>query len=408
MKINSINSIQALKNNTTFKGDVVEFKPSTQYSGKQICIVNPEYYQSLYGLKRPSYKTSVQLKSGERIPLEIDYDTITDYLSDKNGSPDSKLVMKFISLYKLTLQDMTDKNKQAELLYKEGLMEHPKVLDFNTSPEILENALLNELKESSGENGFEFSKSILSQISGHHKKELSAKLLENTEEEKEFIPSDAYIRTIKLFELSKTPDGYNFSDIEKKNDFINAIDAIIAGYGIEDEDNLYSQFLNNAKNGKGKINWDWAIDTTKVVRSLAFFEPLDYVFSQINHFCSKDINNKDAIINTMIQINKNSNYGMDAKSTDFETVMELCFDKNNKFSQKRVDLLFEKFNEADEWVETQIDLNSNDFERYKTILSYSANMLASYFDAITDKKGNLDGSKISFKDYIKSSNISFF
>lgn len=407
MKINSIFLNPTLKNNTSFKRNVIDFRTGLEIKEEQR-FVNPEYYQSIYGLKRPSYKTSVQLKSGKRIPLEIDYDTITDYLSDKNGVPDSKLVKKFISLYKLTLQDMTDKNEQAELLYKEGLMEHPKVLDFNTSPERLENALLNELKENSGENGFEFSKSILSQISGQHKKELSAKLLESTEEEKEFIPSDAYIRTIKLFELSKAPDGYDFSDIEKKNDFINAMEAIISGYGIEDEDDLYKQFLDNAKDNKGNINWDYALDTSKVVRSLAFFEPLDYVFSQINYFCSKDLNNKDAIINTMIQINKNSNYGMDSESTDFETVMELCFDKNQKFSQKRTDLLFEKFNEADEWIETQIDLNSNDFERYKTILSYSANMLSAYFDAITDKKGNINPSKMSFKDFVNSSNISFF
>ena len=409
MKIHSIFTSPAFKNNTAFKGNILNFRTASK---QEVCdiqgYVNPQFYQNLYGIEKPSYKTSVLLKSGERIPLEMDNDTITKYLSDKRGTPDSKLVKKFISLYKETLQQMTDKNEEEIKLFEEGLQEHPRILDFDTSSEILENALLNELKQGSSENDYEFSKNILSQISGQHKKELSAKLLEQVEEDKEYLPSDAYRRTVKLFDLSKTPNGYDFSDIEKKNSFINAMEAIITGYGIEDEDDLYKQFLNNTKDKKGNINWDFALDASKVVRSIAFFEPINYIFSNINHFCSKDIKNKNAILNTMIQINRNSNYGMDSKSTDFETIMELCFDKNQKFNQKRTDLLFEKFKEADEWVDTQIDLNSNDFERYKTILSYSANMLAAYFDEITDEKGNLDDSKLSFENFVNSSNISFF
>jgi hypothetical protein len=407
MKINGIFSGSALKHNTTFKGSVIDFRTGAAVKEEHSPVI-PEYYQNLYGIEKPSYKTSVLLKSGERIPLIMDNSTIRECLSDKDGCPDSKLVKKFISLYQETLQNMTDQNEKEAQLFREEKQENPNIIDFDTSQEQLESALLNELQQSSTESGYEFSKNILSQISGRHKKELSAKLLESIEEEKEFLPSDAYKRTKKLFELSKTPDGYDFSDLDKKNDFINAMDSIIAGYGIDDEDDLYKQFLNNAKDKKGKTDWDYAIDASKVVRSLSFFEPLNYVFSNINYFCSKDIKNKDKILNTIIQINRNSNYGMDSGSTDFETIMELCFDKDNKFSQKRADLLFKKFKEADEWVETQEDLDNCDFERYRTILSYSANMLSSYFDAITDKKGKLNAQKISFKDFVNSSNISFF
>jgi hypothetical protein len=88
--------------------------------------------------------------------------------------------------------------------------------------------------------------------------------------------------------------------------------------------------------------------------------------------------------------------------------MEICFDKNNKFSKERADLLFEKFNEADEWIESQTDSNDCDYERYKTVLSYSANMLSSYFNTITDKSGKINASELSFQNFIKSSNISFF
>ncbi len=409
MKVNGIFSNSALKNNTSFKSNIIDFRTGSEIKDKEEQpFLDPEYYQYIYGIKKPSYQTSVLLKSGERVPLEIDNSTISEYLSDKKGMPDYKLVKEFISLYGKTLQDIIDRNSEEEQLYKEELSEKPDIIEFNTSPEVLENALIQELQKGYAEDGYEFSRNILSQISGQHKKELSSKLLESLEEEKEFLPFDAYRKTKKLFELSKTSDGYDFSDIKKKNTLINALDSIIDGYGIEDENGLYREFLDNAKDEEGKINWDYAIDTTKVVRSLAFFEPLDYVFNRINYFCSKDIDNKDEILNTIIQINKNSNYGMDAESTDFETVMEICFDKNNKFSKERADLLFEKFNEADEWIESQTDSNDCDYERYKTVLSYSANMLSSYFNTITDKSGKINASELSFQNFIKSSNISFF
>ena len=84
MKIQQILPYKAPKQN--FKGEIIQFpKNGVQKNKNTSSPVNPDYFQSLYGIEAPSVYFSNKLPNGLEYMIELDEEYLAKYLCDKNG-----------------------------------------------------------------------------------------------------------------------------------------------------------------------------------------------------------------------------------------------------------------------------------------------------------------------------------
>ncbi len=369
MKISNINYINA-QNPQSFKGDVIEFKPEAKASKseKRAYINNPEYYQSINGIKKPSYIVSVPLKSGGITSVEIDYDTITTLLSDKNGMPNPKLVKQFALFYTDEIQALTENNEKIRKLNQSHLDNPFQAPDF------------------------------MRKLPYKAQKNFHTSLLECSELEKKQIPQKSYDMAAKLFRLSKIKDGYDFSDIDKKKEFIGIVNYI-AGQFHGKPNLIFNSFINNAKDKDGNFNFKLAYNSAKIMEKMEFYETPKFIISTVNKFCSKDEENTENIINTMKKLNKTS-YMPDSKNNNFSRLMELCFTSDNKYNKEKADKMLKSVEEADNKMFAWIDEDSSNLEYMGRYMNIATDVIIDYFDS---------DAKIPVDEYIMSrmSTLSF-
>ena len=371
MKISGSNFINTAQN---FKGNIIDFKPKAQASksSKKAHINNPDYYQSINGIKKPSYTISVPLKSGEIISLGLDYDTITEYLSE-NGMPNPKLVKQFALFYADEFQSLTQSNEEIKKLNQSHLDNPFQAPDF------------------------------MRKLPYKSQKKFNTSLLECNELEKKQIPQKSYDMTKKLFQLSKTKDGYDFSDIESKKEFIGIVNNV-AGQFHGKPNLIFNSLIKNAVDKDGCFDFKLAYNSAKLMKDMGFYETPQFIINTVNHFCSKDKENTDSILHTMQELNQTS-YSMDSKNNNFSRLMELCFTPDNKYSQKKADKMLEAVEEADLRMFNWLDENNSNFEYMDRYMNIAAGVIEDYFGLISN--GNEDAMPVNKYIMSRMSNLRF-
>ncbi|MBQ9246699.1 hypothetical protein IJ182_10580 [bacterium] len=384
-----------------FKGEIIKF-PSVSDDIKDIpSIVNPEYYQSIAGVKKPVYKTVVvKLKNGKEIRLEITKETTNKYLSDKYGKPDNNLINKFISLYTKNIRRYEEERQQEVLQYSLALEEQPEnITEYNSASESVSTAVMDELSSTDWMSEAEFAQNILSKLSGKPKRELAKELLKATEIEEEIFPQKAYARTEQLFQLSKTPNGYDFSCMDKKNKLLDSLDLVVSQYPDAEMENVRQDFIRECTDTDGNFNFELAENSLKIMRGLAFCYPVKYIIGVANRFCVSDREENAQILNIMKQLNY-SNFSMDDTRSDFEKLMELCFDNNGKFDKERSDDVLLAVEIADEWIGEQMELNGYDDNRYQNCHDFCLTAILDYYAEQQTPSENSSQQQVSFQEYI--------
>ena len=386
-----------------FRGKIIQF-PNNSENNKQDTIqsiTDPDYYQSIKGIKKPEIKTTVTLSSGEKSELEISNYTLQELLSSKKGKPDKKLVKKFISLYTYSLELEKERNKQEQDILEQSIdEEHPNVTAFESSYKDLEEVIRNELFNPDCTSSFEFAHNVIMQLSGENKNLLVKALLLATEEQEKLLDKKAYVRTEKLFNLSKTNSGYDFTGIEEKNSFIDLLDDVILNYAKENnEDEYFQDFIDSCRNEEGKIDFSLANAAIKMIKSIPVIYTPHYVINNIKKYTSGDFENRYRIFEAMINLNE-TDFMMDESDTDYEDLLDLCFDKDGSYSQDRTDTLFNAIATVTEWIDTQMSHTNFNSDRYEACHKMSKELIIDYFSEITDDKGNFSTDNLDFSKYL--------
>lgn len=391
MKITNNTPVQNPKQATNFKGRVINFKPQDVKEASVKSVVDPSYYQALSGIDKPS---NIKFYDAQNNVVEIDKCDAEEYLTSKAGKLDSDLVEKFKSLYIKTEQELRIKNQQETAFFESLLVKDPKIIEMETPADTLNQVVLDQLSTNGWEDDrdFVFCKNVLSNISGEMKIILAKETLEAAKIQQEEIPAKAYERTLRLFQLSRTDKGYDFSSLDEKNRLIGIIDEMKNQYGDNyDIEDLYDEIIESAAKDDGSLDYELIDTAVSMIHSLGAIYSPKYVIDLIKKYIAKDPANEEQILRTMKALN-NTDFIMDENQHDYEDLMDLCFDKDGHFNSKRSDALFRLAKNAKDWISGQLERDFVDLDNSCDIFNRSTdickNIILDYFQKATDEDGN--------------------
>lgn len=379
------------KSNIHFKGDD---------SKNKINVSNPEYFQANYGIDTKSdvkyqiiedkngtlsVQSIVKLSTGDFFSLNIDDETSDKFLKDKNGEINSGLTKKFISLYKAIMEDMVKESNDKLEFYERKMRDNSPALGLDPIQ-----AVLFELENKSSCD--EFSRNIVDNIDAKHKRELSKILYEFSSDERMHLSDKALNLTRDLFEISRTKDGYDLSDLNRKKAIINRIDSL--SYNFNDSE-ILPKLLYYTKKEDGSYNISLIEDAIRLMKSFNSVVDVKTTVDILEKYCSKDKKSHDEILNTMIKLQK-SEYSIDAYNSEFEDIMNLCFDKNDNFSPLRAKYVLD----STDYINDYIDENMEDFDDYPLYCKEGKNAIEEYFKLSIDNNDEFKPT-IDLKDFIR-------
>lgn len=395
---NSISSLKASKlNNRAFKGKVIEFKPKNEQEIEPK-TVDVQYYQAQSGIK-PTKSLKLPLDDGSE--LIINGADVSKYLLKKDGSLDNALVEQFKSLYLAQYQAAFAKNAKEEEYFKNLATKNPNIVEFDTPVEKMSQAIVEQLFQNSWEESseFELCKDILSNISGEHKDILLNNLISLTQDKKEQIPKNAYYKTTRLFQMSKTADGFDFSSLDKKEKLFSTIEEMGYQYGGNyDIEDLYTEVLENARKSDGTLDFELISQAVGLMSGLGLVCSPKRVINMIKKYVSSDKAHEAQILNAMKKLNKSS-FSIADRDGKYENILALCFDENHKFDPKKEEKVAELMTLVDEWLEKLLEKPVGDvddsIDEYEKCAQSAYNTVTGYFD------DSINPNHLSTKDFFE-------
>ncbi len=400
MKItNNFINIANIKN-PSFSASITQMPTKKEIERKT--ITNPEYFRVLHGIGKGNIRKTLKYNDGKLEIVEILSKDVKKYLSDDKGAIIPDRVKEFFFLYRYISQGLRNENQSDKDRYVSSLNRYKNVTVLgNTGKTSNEIVLGNMPQEMNSEQ--EFIDSIMRDLAPEQKQMLQSALLGILEQEEDKIPANTYNKVLRLFDMSKTKDGYNFSSINTKLELIDAIDELSSQYGKNYPiEKLYDEFLISARSDDGTIDFKLINDTFEIIYLSGLVHSPKYIMDLFKKYTSKNPHNKDAITETMKKLNK-TDFIMDSNESDFEDLMDLCF-KGFHFSQKRADKLIELANYSKKWIslqQTKKEYSGIDraISRYDIYVSYCKNLIMEYFSEYMDDKDNKNIKEISAEEY---------
>ncbi|MBR2069391.1 MAG: hypothetical protein IJ877_06480 [Candidatus Gastranaerophilales bacterium] len=370
MQINSINSTSG----NSFRAQVIPFQ--TVINNTQIknttstSAVNPEYYQALYGI---------------------------------SDSKDSCVQAKFNEIYRCILHNMRNQEEKSITELEECVVpEASNVVEMDTSPEYMNEKLLEMLRRPL-EDSISAEDDYITSIKGQPKKELVESLIECHKNNLATLPQKAQERTEKIFRLSKTPKGYEFSDIDEKNHLVELLDEMSLQFGDNvPEEDLYTA-VELTRNSEGRLDFELIKASLNLIYDCGFVVDLAKVITMLSKYRSYDFENMDKINDTLNELNKTM-FAV-AETDSFEEMADLCFDKNSKFDTKRKEALMELISILDNWISSQMKVQTRkDFigeaEKYKNCTIEAKRTINDYFSDYTNSEGKFNP-ELTPQEYIE-------
>ncbi len=371
MKISNNFSIQKTLSNRAFNGKLIDF--SKIRSSKRVTEKspsNPAYYQVLSRIERPDLKYEVELEEFGKCTLNIKSKDILNYLSDEDGRIKEELLEKFVSLYKMNLKKFFSANKEHIKSVKE-ILNTPKVINFSKT----------------GNN----SESVIRQTAKY--------LLGILTDNKSDIQDNAYKRTLRLFQISKTETGYDFSSLEEKNKLIDKIE-----YSSEEDDyfdSVVSGIKKYALNTDGSLNFDLAENAVSIINTVNTGIETGRIIKMLKQSVPQNPENSTQITSVVKELCGSClACQKDSKIEDF---FEMCFD-DKKFNTKKAEILIGSIKS----INKRITDSLRNIEAGRKILAYdnivktASDLLSEYLESITDDNGNLKSDIITIDEFIES------
>lgn len=360
----NIQSISAIKINNSQNYKFQHTKP-INFSGQDTFI-------RVIDTKSKTQSVTQKIKlDGKDYNLKINPDTVEKYLCS-NGRLDISKLRKFVETYKLYFDILSQEEENRKNSLKHALNSNTNIISINPKQETAQ-AMIKSMDKK------DLSGSIIENIKDNNtRKEIAKRLLQIEEDFSSKKYDDAYRYVEQFFELSKTTDGYDFSDPKEKLEVLQEVNLTIYLNG--QNDNTLKRIINCCKvDDKADLNKIKKL--TELVRNSAdAYSHVEYMNNLINKFISYDKDNENEIFNAMLRVSKG--YPISEKDGCFENAFEYCFNPLTKeYDSKRVDVLIEFLNEVGE----NIDLNAEDFDKeFERYNQFEKETLDKYFNSITN------------------------
>lgn len=400
-----------MKITNNFVGNIENYstkdnKPSNQInftgdnSKDNIIISDSEMLRAHFGVNSPSdikyqiikdkrdgslaIQSIVKLQAGDLLVLKIDEDTINELLRGKDGKINDGYVKKFISIFKQTAENLARQNEADLEFYDSKMHEESNTITFDPKAVCLE-----ELANMSPDG--DFARNVVSRLDGKFKQGLARALYTFSCEDRMRLSSKACHFAEEVFGLSKTDDGYDFSEIARKTNIVKKADYVGEEYGKSDVLDLIKHY---AKTTSGSYDIDYIEDMLDLMSSFQVYVPVSKVAETVGKYCSDSSKNHDAILETMIKLQK-SDYPLSDDDNDFDTIMSFCFDKEGNFSQERAQYLIGLTDAINEYIDSEME----DFADYPAYLTIGKNAITEYFALSIGEDGSFKPS-LDVNEYI--------
>lgn len=343
------------------------------------------------------------LASGKKINITIGKSTIDKFFTRPNRDLDKDSIQKFISIFEAVLQNITNQEeKENEFLKsviegKNPTLPKDKISYLNPHDDIV-NSMLSSLSTSSDAFIYSFINGIKDE---KLKKDFAVELLTKTIQTPQEKYDKAMKRTSCIFEMCKTPNGYDFSDIDKKMQLVLRLEDIERDYGVQDsEKDLTSEIIERSKGTNGNFDVNFAQTLIELICNSNSFLPNKLVKHRsdiIKSFSAIDPEKHKEIISTIT--NLSAIFEIDDRNKDFESILIQAFNPiTNKFDTKAATLLLELVPLVKEATDDMPIETEEDFKNY---LLKQQELIKNYFEAVRDKQtGEIKQDYISPEEYI--------
>ena len=343
------------------------------------------------------------LASGKTINITIGKSTIDRFFTRQNGDLDKDSIQKFISIFEAVLQNIIhQENQENEFLKsviegKNPTLPKDKISYLNPHDDIV-NSMLSSLSTSSDAFIYSFINGIKDE---KLRKDFAVELLTKTIQTPQEKYDKAMERTSCIFEMCKTPNGYDFSDIDKKMQLVLRIEDIERDYGVQDsEKDLTSEIIEHSKGTNGNFDVNFAQTLIELISNSNSFLPNKLVKHRsdiIKSFSAIDPEKHKEIISTIT--NLSAIFEIDDGNKDFESILIQAFNPiTNKFDTKAATLLLELVPLVKEATDDMPIETEEDFKNY---LLKQQELIKNYFEAVRDKQtGEIKQGYISPEEYI--------
>lgn len=344
----------------------------------------------------------IPLDSGEIHNLKIDRNIINRFLLSDDGNINQTSLQAFLSAYKTSLQELT-KADDEELKFIKGIINGE-----NKSPKTTNVSYLKSNDEAveslMGALSAPVENFVINFFNGIENEQLRKDYAIKYLSQRDRVLGEKYTkalnRTVCLFDICQTKDGYDFSDLERKTKLVNTIEEIQSSYGDAVPYDLSHSIVEEAKSKKGKIDLDFAETLTGLIYTTSVFMPeklVSHRSSIIKSFTACDRANEKQIMDCMLKLA--NIIEVDDTTQIFESALSNVFNPlTGKFDEKAAALLLDLAKQVIDYtddfpIETKEDLEYTD--------RLTQSLIDGYFNKVRDKNtGNIIPNCISPKDYI--------
>lgn len=347
--------------------------------------------------------SELTLSSGRKSCLCIEENIVNRFLRKEDSEIDTALLQKFISVYKYILEDVTRKDKKEDEFLISVLEGRNKAFDnkvrFLSPGDEARNALSSSLTASDED----FVETFFSKINNEQlRNEYASILLEQGKRSDKAREDIAKQRTIYLFDMCKTQEGYDFSSIKEKIEIAAKIESINNNYGdIANMNALPFEIIKHSKNKKGRFDVHFAKALCSLIENTEAFDINTFVSHRsdiLRQFTSIDIKHKNQIMENIISLS--SIVPIDDTDKTFEDVFILAFNPvTGDFDSFAFEALSRIVKKVDVYTADFVIDSPEDYRKYNDL---NIRLIRNYFELIRDKEtGKIKPETISPDEYLR-------
>ena len=364
---------------------------------------------TFYVLDRKTQKpkgilNKISLDSGKTYDLRIDSDIISSHLSDKNGNIDNEKVKSFISVYEQVLGHFVSKSEKEieflnEIAYGSNkATKKSNLIYFNPNDEARQ-ALLSTLMATEEDPLFSFFDKMENPVL---RRDYARDILADYVITDDDFQDMALKGTLRIFDMSRTQNGYDLSDMDKKIKLVEMLEKLENEYSV---DNIAQEFLDSVKDSEGKVDFAFANNLSKLIQNSGVFVPEMLVSHRaeiLRNFANSDIENSDKIMQGITKLS--TIYEVDDASDAFELMFEEAF---NPLTLKYDEQAFKELYLIVANVVTATDsIGTCDEDEIDELIEQQVELVQDYFVEIRDENtGRIKKNHISPKEYLSKRDL---
>lgn len=411
MKISNINTINRVNiskaKNTNLresKSKILKEDYVPVYGAPSFGIASTFYLLDKKTKEPRVIKSKISLNSGKTFDLNISQDIINAHLLDKKGAISDRKVNDFVSIYEKTLEHFVSKSEREVAFLNEIANGRPNgskksnIIYMNPNDEARQ-ALMSTLMSSEEDPLFSFFDKMQNPML---RRDYARDILSDYVITDEDFQNMAMKGTLRILSISKQPNGYDLSNMDKKIELVEMLEKLENEYAV---DNVAEQFVDSIKDGQGKVDFAFANSLSKLIQNSGVYIPellVSHRAEILRKFVSCDEENSDLIMQGITKLS--TIYEVDDSSDAFELVFSEAF---NPLTEKYDEQAFSDLFSIVANVITATDsIGTCDESEIDELTELQVELIQDYFSEIRDENtGRIKDKHISPQEYLSKKDI---